>query len=278
MIELPGESRYATVAGVNTHYVVAGTGPPLLLFHGLGASVATWRDNIGPLSQFFRVYAVDLPGHGDSDKPDIDYSTGTLVRFTVELIDTLDLERPAIVGNSVGGALALMAALGHPDRVSRLVFVDSASLGREVSIYIRLVSIPGIGELLESSRVGGTRFMLNNIFHDRSFVTEELLDEFYRSRKVPGAKEAVVKVIRNTVNLFGIRKEYVLLDELAGLDLPVMLVWGAQDQILPVAQAYRAQRAAPHIQLNVFDQCGHWPQMERASEFNSRVVEFLSDR
>ena len=278
MIELPGESRYATVAGVNTHYVVAGEGPPLLLFHGLGASVATWRDNIGPLSRAFRVFAVDLPGHGDSDKPDIDYSVGALVRFTVELIDTLGLERPAIVGSSVGGALALMTALSHPGRVSRLVLVDSASLGKEVSIYIRLVSIPGLGELLESSRVGGTRFMLYNVFHDRSFVTQELLDEFYRSRRMPGAKEAVVKVIRNTVNLLGIRNEYVLLDRLAGLDVPLMLVWGAQDQILPVAQAYRAQRAAPQVRLHVFDQYGHWPQMEKASEFNSAVLEFLSDR
>ena len=141
MIELPGESRHVVrVGGINTHYVVAGDGRPLLLFHGLGASVVTWRDNIGPLSKAFRVYAVDLPGHGDSDKPDIDYATDTMVQFVKDFIESLNLERPAIIGSSVGGALALMTALRHPDLVSGLVLVDSASLGRELS----LIHTPGI--------------------------------------------------------------------------------------------------------------------------------------
>ena len=155
IMELPGESRYVTVAGVRTHYIVAGDGEPLLLFHGLGASVATWRDNIGPLSKVFRVYGIDLPGHGNSDKPDMNYSADTLAQFALRLIDTLGLDRPSIIGNSVGGALGLMLALGHPERVSGLVLVDSASLGREISMYLRLVSVPGLGELLGISRVGG---------------------------------------------------------------------------------------------------------------------------
>ena len=159
MIELPGESRYVTVAGVKTHYIVAGDGDPLLLFHGLGASVVTWRDNIGPLSKAFRVYAIDFPGHGDSDKPDIDYSADTFTRFALHLIDTLELDHPAIIGNSVGGALGLMIALGHPERVSGLVLVDSASLGKEISIaerkpffnHKRLRLVNRLGNLVEPS-------------------------------------------------------------------------------------------------------------------------------
>ena len=172
MIELPGESRYVTVAGVNTHYIVAGDGEPLLLFHGLGASVVTWRDNIGPLSKAFRVYAIDFPGHGDSNKPDIDYSADSYARFALHLIDTLELDRPAIIGNSVGGALGLMIALGHPERLSRLVLVSSAALGREISMFIRLVSVPGLGKLLVRPRVGGSRLVLHSIFHDQSLVTQ----------------------------------------------------------------------------------------------------------
>ena len=275
MMDLPGDSRYATVAGVNTHYIVAGAGRPLLLFHGLGASVATWRDNIGPLSKAFRVYAVDLPGHGDSEKPDFDYAVDSLVEFTLSLVETLEFDRPAIIGNSVGGALGLMMALRRPEMVSGLVLADSAGLGREVSIYIRLVSVPLLGGLLESSRIGGTRFMLYNVFHDQSFVTEELLDEFHRSRKMPGAKEAVVKSIRSGVNLLGVRKEYVLLDELHRLRAPLMLVWDAQDQILPVSHAYRVLEAVPDARLHVFDDCGHWPHMEKAQAFNSLVMEFM---
>ena len=214
MIELPGESRRVTVDGISTHYVEAGAGRPLLLFHGLGASVATWRDNIGPLAQSFRVVAMDLPGHGDSEKPDIDYRPEAMVRFIARFAESTGLERPAMVGNSVGGALGLMTALKYPELVSGLVLVDSASLGREISIYIRLVSVPLLGEVLESSRVGGTKFMLTKVFHDPRFATSELVDELYRSRQMRGAKEAVVRVIRRTVNLFGVRDEYVLVDQL----------------------------------------------------------------
>ena len=120
MLQLPGESRYVTVDGISTHYIVAGEGSPLLLFHGLGSSVVTWRDNIAPLSKSFRVYAIDLPGHGDSDKPDIDYVPATIVDFVAKLIQTLNLVRVGIIGNSIGGALSLWScrcccfmALGH---------------------------------------------------------------------------------------------------------------------------------------------------------------------
>ena len=138
------------------------------------------------------------------------------------------------------------------------------------------VIVPLLGDILESSRVGGIRFMLYNVFHDPSFVTQELLDELYRSRSMPGAKEAVVRVIRNTVNLRGVRKEYVLLDQLHRLELPLMVVWGAQDQIIPVSHAYRASEKAPNARLQVFDRYGHWPHMEKAAEFNSLVLNFLS--
>ena len=276
MIELPGKSRYVTVDGIDTHYVVAGEGPPLLLVHGLGASVVTWRDNIGPLSNTFQVYAVDLPGHGDTDKPDFDYAADAIVDFIVGFSGALNLDRPGFIGNSIGGALGMMTAVRYPELVSSLVLVSSASLGREVSIYLRLVSLPILGDLLESSSVGGTRFMLYKVFHDRSFATEELVEELFRSRRMPGAKEAVVRVIRNTVNLLGVRKEHILVNQLESLKLPVMIVWGAQDQILPVSHAYRASEAAAHVRLQVFDQCGHWPHMEKASEFNSLVLKFLS--
>ena len=276
MIELPGESRYVTVDGIKTHYVVAGAGHPLLLFHGLGASVVTWRDNIGPLSKAFRVYAVDFPGHGDSDKPDFDYATDTILRFVAHFMETLKLDRVAIIGTSVGGAVGLMMALRFPHLVSTLVLVDSASLGKEVSFYLRLVSVQGLGEFLESSRVGGTRFMLYKVFHDPSFVTQELLDELYRSRQMPGAKEAVVRIIRNNVSLRGGRGQYLLVDSLKHLTMPLMVVWGAEDHILPVSHAYRASEAAPQARLHVFDQCGRWPHMEKAPAFNSLVLGFLS--
>ncbi|MCH8062245.1 MAG: alpha/beta fold hydrolase, partial [Chloroflexi bacterium] len=203
MIKLPGESRYITVDGIRIHYVVAGEGRPVMLIHGLGASVVTWRDNIAALSQSHRVYAIDLPGHGDSAKPDIGYEPDAIVECIGKLVDELGIERPAIIGNSVGGALAMMFAFRFPDLVSGLVLVGSAGLGREISLYIRLLSVPLIGTVLETFKIGGPKLMLANVFHDRSLATEELANELYRSRKMPGAREAVMRVIRNTVSIGG---------------------------------------------------------------------------
>ena len=171
MIALPGESRYIDVDGLKPHYVVAGEGPPILLLHGLGASVVTWRDNIGPLSESHTVYALDFPGHGDTDNPDIDYAPETILRFMVRLLAELKLDRVAIIGNSVGGAVGLMMALRHGDRVSGLVLVGSAGLGRDISPYVRLLSLPLVGRVLESSKVGGTKHMLYNVFWDDKFIT-----------------------------------------------------------------------------------------------------------
>ncbi len=276
MIELPGESRWVAVDGINTHYVEAGAGRPLLLIHGLGASVVTWRDNIGPLAESFRVIALDLPGHGDSDKPDIDYAGPTIVRLIARFVGAIGIEKTAIVGNSVGGALGLMVALAHPNLVSGLILVGSAGLGKEISTYVKLVSVPLLGQLLESSKLGGTKFMLYNVFHDRSLVSPELLEELYRSRQMRGAKEAVVRVIHNTVNMRGVRDDFVLIDELKDLPMPTMVVWGAEDRIFPVSHAYRAADSSPQTVLKIFEECGHWPHMEKATAFNSAVTKFLS--
>ena len=271
-----GESRYATVGGVRVHYVVAGTGSPVLLLHGLGASVATWRDNIGPLSERFQVVALDLPGHGDSAKPDIDYEPEAMSRFVADFVEATGLGSPTVVGNSVGGALGLMMALQSPVIVSALVLVSSASLGREVSKYLRLASLPGIGGLMEGGGVRGTRFMMKKVFHDPKFVQEALLDELWRTRQLPGAKEAVGRVLRRTVGLRGVRSRYVLLDRLEMVQAPVMIVWGREDRVLPVDHAYCAAQALPGARLEVLEGCGHWPHMEKASTFNRLLVEFLS--
>ncbi len=277
MIKLPGESRYVTVDGIRIHYVVAGEGRPVMLLHGLGASVVTWRDNIDALSESYKVYAIDLPGHGDSAKPDIGYAPDTIVECIGKLVNELGLERPAIIGNSVGGALAMMIAFRFPDLVSGLVLVGSAGLGREISLYIRLLSLPLLGTILESSKIGGPKLMLVNVFHDRSLATDELANELHRGRRMPGAKEAVVRVIRNTVSIGGVREHFVFTESLKRLKAPVMVVWGAQDKIFPAEHAYRASEAIEGAWVEVFDECGHWPHMEKADAFNSLVLRFLSE-
>ena len=273
---LTGASRHVRVDGINIHYVEAGQGPPVLLFHGLASSVFTWRENMTALARCHRVFAFDLPGHGDSDKPDISYNPWDVAGIMGKAVEQLGLSNAAVIGSSAGGALGLMMAIKFPDLVSSLVLVGSSGLGKSVPPYIRLLSLPLVGSVLQSHRLGGTKQMLRSVFHDRSLATQDMVDEMHRTRSMPGAKEAVVRTLRRTVSLGGVRDGYVLADRLSSIGKPIMLVWGAQDRMFPVALACRASELAPAARLEVFDQCGHWPHMEKAGEFNSLALEFLS--
>ena len=126
----------------------AGEGPAVLLLHGLGSSLDTWRRNVQPLADAgYRVLAPDLPGHGDSDKPvSLDYDPLAAVDFTSRLLDALGVQKASLVGNSAGGLVVTMFALEHPERTGRLALVAPGGLGRQISWFLRLMSVPAIGE------------------------------------------------------------------------------------------------------------------------------------
>ena len=271
------EHRFVTVDGIRTHYVAAGEGEPLLLLHGLGASLMAWALNIEPLSQKFSVYAIDIPGHGDSEKPDIDYLLPTAVDFVREFMNVLGIERASIAGNSMGGMVALRTAVEFPELVDRLVLVDAAGLGREVAWFIRAMSLPVVGELMENPTPRNTRMLLKRIFYNPGLVQESLIREIYRTSVIPGSKRAFLKIIRGSIGLRGIHSKWIMADELEKINSPVLIVWGAQDRILPVSHATDAARRTPQVSLSIFDECGHWPQMEKGQEFNRLALDFLTE-
>lgn len=272
------ESRYVSVNGLKIHYVTAGqAGPPVLLIHGLGMSYTTWRTNIDPLGQGLRVFAMDLAGHGDSDKPRVSYDLDFGLRFLGEFMDALGLERASMVGSSMGGLLAIAMALRYPQRVDRLVLADSSGLGRELHWLLRLSALPGLGLALSWPRRGTLRSFLRLIFYDPSMITEDLIDELMRIRRLPGSTEAIISMFRNGVTLRGVKPELVFLDRLPELRTPTLIVWGAQDQIFPLSHAYAAHARIPNAQLRIFDRCGHHPAAEYAEEFNQLVLAFLND-
>ena len=275
MISL-GQHRYIDVDGVRTHYVVAGQGPPVVFIHGLGASMVAWRENIVPLSERLSVYALDLAGHGDSEKPNVEYSISFGVRYMLHFLDALDLQQVALVGNSMGGTLALATALEHAERVNRLVLVDTASLGREVAFYLRVASLPMVGELFNRPWFGINRKALRSVFNDMQFITKDLQEELKRVRDLPGARQAELKIVREGMNLLGMRPHATFLDRLPELQMPLMLVWGARDGVIPVTHAYAAAERLPSARLVVYEDCGHWPQMERAADFNRELTDFLT--
>ena len=270
------QHEHVLVDGMDIHYLVAGEGPPIVFLHGLGASSITWQENVGPLSERFTVYAPDIPGHGDSVKLGVDYNTDAGVSLILGFLDAVGTPAAALAGSSMGGLIALLTALRHPERVSHLVLINTAGFGRETASYLRVMSLPLLGELLEGPTHRSAKAMMRLVFGPRKEYPEELFQELVRTRSLPGGRDAVLKSLRQGVDIFGMKRRYRLLHRLQELQMPLMIVWGALDPVFPSKHAYAAAEAAPQARFLFFPDAGHWPHMEEAERFNAEVTAFLN--
>jgi len=274
------DDRYVKVGDAKVRYWAMGGGPPLLLIHGLGASVEHWQRNMEPLSQHCRVYAMDLLGFGRSDKLRIEISLPYAARFIADFMDAQGIERASLVGNSMGGLIALRFAIEFPERLDKLVLVDNAGFGRELNLMLRLMSLPLVGELVCwcLSSKWGMDMMLRMLLYDPRSVTDEWVRKMAELARLPGARDSFLSVLRYGVDLRGLRREILgpLLAQVPRIKAPTLIVWGAQDRFIPVAHAHIGQGMIAGSRLHIFDRCGHVPQIERAEEFNRLVVDFLA--
>jgi pimeloyl-ACP methyl ester carboxylesterase len=264
------EEKVVDVGGVAIHCLLAGPdGAPRVVFvHGLGGSYETWSLNLPAFAERFRICALDLVGAGSSDKPAIDYSVPSLADFLARFLDALggDWQRVSLVGHSLGGAIALAFASRYPERVERLVLVDSAGLGSEID-----------GEILDLIRAEptteGIRAELTHFFAHQGLVQQALVEQLYQQRQQPGAREAMLATTQAAFG--GNRQQIDLRETLASLPNKALVVWGKADDVLPVAHAQQASYT-PGIRVEVFEACGHCPHIERADEFNQLATSFLS--
>ncbi|MFQ5933732.1 MAG: alpha/beta fold hydrolase [Dehalococcoidia bacterium] len=271
------EERRAVLEHVTIRYLAAGSGPPVLLIHGLGNSVAVWRNNIGPISKNHRTIALDLPGHGLSSTYNGQYNLSFAVEFMGQFLDHLSLPEASLVGSSLGGLVAMRTALKFPKRVRSLVLVGSAGLGREVALFLRLLTLPWLGSRISRPTRKRTLWSLKKLVYNHSFITDDLVDEMYWYRSIPGVSETMLKILRYGVDLRGQKDKVIMLDRLGELNMPTLILWGAQDGILPASHAYNALRRIEGARLHTFDECGHWPHLEKSEIFNSLVVRFLQE-
>jgi len=271
-----------TVQGLHIRCLTAGSnGSPIVLLHGGGADSATlsWSLTLEALAQQNRVYAPDLPGYGASDRPDIAYSTDYYLKFVRDLLDVLGLARTSIAGLSMGGGIALALALNNPDRVDKLIPVDSYGLQSHVVMHklsYLIVWTPGLTEmtwaLMRRSR-WMLRYSLRSILHNPGAITDELIDELRREAHRPHAGRAFHSYQKNEVLWNGLRTCFM--PRLSEIAAPTLIIHGAQDALVPPALAHQAQQLIPHSQLHIIDQCSHWPQRDNPAEFNRVIVDFL---
>jgi pimeloyl-ACP methyl ester carboxylesterase len=271
--------RYIKVDSINTRYWSAGTqGSPVILLHGGGSSIEIWEQNIQALAQDHRVFAFDMVGTGLSDKPAVAYSLDYQLQFLKAFLDTLDIQVASLIGNSMGGSIALKFALESPERVSNLGLISSFGLGQEIDIADRLLAaFPAIAKRIPPSR-RGVRMVLNSCVYDPKSVPESWIELNYQRFNLPGQKEALISLLVANLDFWGVRREVFspLVHHLDRIKIPTLIIWGKQDSIVPVAHAYVASQKIVNSQLSVFERCGHWAQVEYPEKFNRLVLEFLA--
>ncbi len=284
------ESGFVKVGRLSVHHTYGGKGAlPVLFVHGLGSSgYIEWRFNLPVIARRHRVLAPDLPGFGRTDKPrggryGIAFFARTLVRY----LDGQEVPRVALVGTSMGGRVALELALRAPGRVERLVLVNALGLGRpQLQILYPLMFLPRVGEAAMSVAKTAVRrvppAMIRRFAARYAGVTADLertmdeayIDDLREMYAAEGYTDAYLSTVRAMApaGLFG---GHDLSASLGRLQMPVQLIWGANDPLFPVAHATRAHQLLPNSRLAVIDGAGHTPQAERPDEFNRILTRFL---
>jgi 4,5:9,10-diseco-3-hydroxy-5,9,17-trioxoandrosta-1(10),2-diene-4-oate hydrolase len=274
------EDRYIQIGDLKTRYWALGDkGTVVILIHGLGVSADIWIHNVEPLAKRHRLYVPDLIGFGRSDKPGPSFSPLDYTRFLDEFMKALNIDRASLVGQSLGGGIALQYTLQFPQKVSRLVLVDSAGLGKEVIWTLRLMSLPLVGELFSHPSRRGVEFVFKLAVRNRTLITKDFVELYYDIFSQPGFRDFFLRVLRLIVNARGAREEILapIMSNLHKIMQPVLIIWGDKDRVLPLKHSYLAKERIPNASLKIMEGCGHIPFFERSDEFNRLVLEFLSE-
>ena len=271
-------AKYVDVGGFNLRYVVKGDGPPVLLIHGLGGYLETWIYNIGALSKHFTAYALDLPGHGLSEGPVANYTLECCThRIAVGFMAALRIERASLVGHSLGGLVCLSVAIHFPQKVDKLVLVDSAGLNKEAPLIYRLATLPVLGDILLKPTIKPLiKAGMEKGFYNPEIIPDEMVDLSYKYWRTPKFKRALANLLRHNASIDGLHPEVIVTDKLHLVQSPTLLIHGKQDQVIPVDYARLACKIIPNVKCQVIDRCGHCPHIEKATQFNDLVASFLS--
>jgi pimeloyl-ACP methyl ester carboxylesterase len=273
------EDRYVKVNGKNIRYWLEGEGAAVILVHGLACSAEFWQYTVGPLSDQYRVCALDLLGFGRSDKDIGEFTLSHGASFLADFMDALEIERATLVGNSLGGVISGEFSAQFPERLDKMILVDSAAFGRELQLLLRLWSVPALGSILFTLYQRAFPALKKSTLSHFGAIDGEWFAGAAAAVRMPGVKENSLRLVRIGVDLGGQREELFrdLHERLAGVTAPTLIIWGSDDLIVPVSHAYAAHTLIPNSELRIMRGCGHTPQLERPLEFNQLVLDFLSE-
>jgi 2-hydroxy-6-oxonona-2,4-dienedioate hydrolase len=262
-------SKQVEVFGQKIHYLEAGSGPNVVLLHGLGADATNWAMNTSVLAKSFHVFVPDQIGFGESDKPLINYRVSTLVDFLDGFYKKVGIAKATVVGNSLGGWTAMAFTLAHPDKVERMVLVDAGGYSFE-----KLGTAKPTIEILDGlnpSTIAGSKAVLALILANKSLATDQAAEHLFATHMKSGDGYTIERFIDSIQ-----RGQDVVDGKLGGIHVPTLIVWGAEDALtLPAGGKMMATEIAGS-ELVVLDHCGHIPQFECAAPFNEALIKFLN--
>lgn len=270
--------KFLELHGDKVAYRDEGSGEALLLIHGMASSSESWRAVLPQLAKKYRVIAPDLLGHGQSDKPRVgDYSLGAFAAWLRDLLDELGVGHATVVGHSLGGGVAMQFVYQHPDYVKRLVLISSGGLGSDVGLILRLLSAPGAELVLPIIAPKPVLTVGNKL---RSWLSSAGIQSprgaeiwrSYSSLSDSATRQSFLRTLRSVVDYRG--QAVSALSKLGLREhLPIMAIWGEQDDIIPVSHAYAAHEARTDARLEILPDVGHFAQVEAPNA----VVELIED-
>jgi pimeloyl-ACP methyl ester carboxylesterase len=269
-----------TIHGKRLKYRLAGTGPLVLLIHGMAGSATTWKQVMPALSERFTVLAPDLLGHGESDKTEGDYSLGAMASTLRDLIVALGYKRATVVGQSYGGGIAMQLAYQYPERCERLVLVDAGGLGSEVNPLLRMLTLPGSEAVLLVACAPPVRRVVETIGRvalRKKLENAAVIPELWRSYASLGdvdARRAFLRTLRAVIDPRG--QSVSAADKLyLAAGIPTLIIWGAEDRVIPVEHAHAAHAAIPGSWLEIIEGVGHYVHCEAPDRFVEALTEFI---
>ncbi len=285
-IDLMGaEVRYYDAGGIRTRAIEAGSGDPLILLHGIGGHAEAYSRNVVALGEAgLHVYAIDMIGHGLTDKPDVTYGTARFADHVLSFMDAIGVEKVCLSGESIGGWTAGWLALHHPDRVSTLILNTPSGItideeGRDVTpdqyqerrVELRKRTLAALDNPTRET----VRSRLEWLLLDPTDVTDELLESRYRIYLQPEFIAAQRRYWTEDVSLQG-STELLTRERLGAISVPTLVLWTSHDPFLPSEVGEHVHHAIPGSEFVIMQDCGHWPQFERREEFNKIVLDFVA--
>jgi pimeloyl-ACP methyl ester carboxylesterase len=273
--------RWVIVDGVPANVIEIGSGPPLIFVHGLSGCWQNWLENIPEFARDHRVVAVDLPGFGESPMPREKITIPGYGRWLDRLFDVLGIGGAAVVGNSMGGFIALETAIRFPHRVERLVLVSAAGLSVEHQRNERILRLLEVTENLAQHVTGhilaqadwmvrrprGRAFLMNIVAAHPERLHPALVAEQIKGAGKPGFVQALDALT-----------DYPIRDRLSDIRAPTLIVWGRRDRLVPVRDAYEFARLIPDSRLVVYEDAGHVAMLEEPERFNADLRRFLAEQ